>query len=219
MLLTIEEIIMKDDINVGDIVEVVDTGKVYATYREWAAHFALYNFVSKDNPKAGVMYKVVAVAPHLDHYVRMLLGLEDLTTGQHYIIEDKGVKKVGTKGDEELKSLGKSLFGKKMRVTPETSELVQKAVFAAGGIWGDDRKIIQYCDTNYLYVSEGGYITRDNSSGYFDRHYASEVTLSVEKKLVVTEVPKIDKAKQEKLDRIARMEEELKQLKRSVEEG
>ena len=37
-----------------------------------------------------------------------------------------GVKKVNTK-EEELKALGKSLFGKKMRVTPETSELVQKS--------------------------------------------------------------------------------------------
>jgi hypothetical protein len=120
--------------------------------------------------------------------------------------------------EEELKVLGKSLFGKKMKVTTETSELVQKAVFAAGGIWGDDRKIIQYCDTEYLYVSEDRYITRGDASEYFEVHRFPEVTLSVEKKLVVQEVPKVDKAKQEKLDRIARMEEELKQLKLSVEE-
>lgn len=213
---------MKDDINVGDIVEVVNTGKVYYNYREWASRFALCNFVRNADPKEGVVYKVVAVAPHLNvEYAYMLLGLEDLSTGQHYIIGVEGVKKVGVKDEEELKALGKSLFGKKMKVTPETSELAQKAVFAAGGGWeGGVGKCLIHTGKPFLYVYEDGRIMCGTKYDleYFDYHKHIEVTLSVEKKLVVTEVPKVDKAKQEKLDCITRMEEELKQLKRSVEE-
>lgn len=66
------------------------------------------------------------------------------------------------------------LFGKKYRVTPETSKLLQEAVFAAGGRWwGGKCKI----DTNHscIYVRSNGRITHGfDMLDHFQEHSLPE---------------------------------------------
>lgn len=204
------------DIEVGDYVEVVSHYKCYDNYKSWAESVG-FEIVRHKLPTIGQNYKVIAKGPHFSQEYKTLLGIQDLETGQNFVMDIEGVKKVDRE-QEELKALGKSLFGKKMRVTPETSELVQKAVFAAGGGWlGAMTKEVRNISEPYLHISSSGQVGWGENEGYFSKDRTPEVTLSTKTTLVVEEV-KIDPLKKERLNRIKRMEKELEELKKSIEE-
>lgn len=124
-----------------------------------------------------------------------------------------------------LASLGKQLFGKKMRVTPETSKLVQEAVFAAGGSWLLGEVEVKNIEMPYLHVSEGGRLTfaDHKEESCFKLHPNTEVEITPVTTFTIKEV---DKEKEEELKRIkelekevASMTEELNQLKEEVGRG
>ena len=80
-------------INIGDTVKVVDTGKSYTTYREWAEAYRLQNYVCEEyaNLPKDAIAVVVAKGKHtLDDL--NLLGLR--AEGKDYIIDERGVEMV-----------------------------------------------------------------------------------------------------------------------------
>lgn len=88
---------------------------------------------------------------------------------------------------EETKVMSE-LFGKKYKVTPETSELLQLAVFEAGGTWGYGCKAVQSKTEPYLYVSSGGRITYGYTNETFKSSWYTEATLEVVKSIKIKEV-------------------------------
>jgi len=66
-------------------------------------------------------------------------------------------------------------FGYKYRVTPETSKLLQEAVFADGGGWNfNGRTKVQHLENEYLYIYENGEISYGNSYCDFQSDYRVE---------------------------------------------
>ncbi|MGM8938133.1 hypothetical protein ACS8E2_05505 [Psychrobacter glaciei] len=69
----------------------------------------------------------------------------------------------------------------KMQVNPEQSERVQRAVFAAGGVWPSQKseKTVQYISCPYLFCGVRLGLLYDDESddgeGYFNNHQAREV--------------------------------------------
>lgn len=65
----------------------------------------------------------------------------------------------------------------KVRVTPEQSEKMQKAWFAAGKAWDDDS--IEVCETEevFLYLYDDGYLTAGSSISEFEKHINTEIKL------------------------------------------
>lgn len=87
-------------IKVGDKVKIIDTGKLYSAYEDWAIKHKLTNWI-RFTPKEGTIGTVVAKGNHEDT-LQTLLGVE---IDNHYsiIIDKLGVVKVGdifTTGDE-----------------------------------------------------------------------------------------------------------------------
>ena len=67
-------------------------------------------------------------------------------------------------------------FGFKYRVNPETSKLLQEAVFKDGGKWSASKTGVQLVDHPYLFVKVDGvlsYCSYDGGS-YFERHHLPE---------------------------------------------
>lgn len=64
-------------------------------------------------------------------------------------------------------------FGYKYRVTPETSKLLQEAVFKDGGAWGNSREV-KYTEMEYIFVKDNGDMTFSNDGNHFDRHSLPE---------------------------------------------
>ena len=90
-----------NEIHVGDIVEVVDDGKMYTTYSEWVAKnvndkelIARYAYNRETMPSGS--YEVVAIAPHNgDRSEPMLAYLKSgKYFGECFLIDVKGIKKV-----------------------------------------------------------------------------------------------------------------------------
>lgn len=122
--------------------------------------------------------------------------------------------------EEKQEPIGKKLFGHKMRVTPETSRLVQEAVFEAGGGWWTEGKKVKYLDMECLYISKGGRIAHSDYDGIFKDAPSPEIQVSAKSVLVIEDIVKSEKELQieETLRKIASLEEQLKQLKESLEE-
>lgn len=61
---------------------------------------------------------------------------------------------------EDLNNTNKKVisewFGKKYRVTPETSKLLQEEVFKAGGKWRGETEFVQLTEAPFLFVSDSG---------------------------------------------------------------
>lgn len=139
---------------------------------------------------------------------------------------DSGLKgqkpTVITKEEWEIATTKSQWFGKKYRVTPETSELLQKAVFAEGGSWGSGDTCIQHLSDQYLYVKEQGKIWRPVQLGCFEECELPEAVLAVEKTLVLGEVkPAKDKQKEQKASlqfEIDKMKENLKAMEDKLQE-
>jgi len=81
-----------EEINVGDFVEVVNEGRNYDYYKDWATKYQLKSFLKGNPAHIGTKCKVVVKAPH-GTYSDTLLGIED-TSGKQFIIGIEGVKKI-----------------------------------------------------------------------------------------------------------------------------
>lgn len=65
-------------------------------------------------------------------------------------------------------------FNGKYRVNPETSKLLQEAVFKDGGRWSYPSKDVAFLDKKHLYVDKYGRITWDDDGEYFNNHHLPE---------------------------------------------
>ena len=90
----------ENEIHVGDIVEVVDGGKMYPTYSEWVVKnindkelIARYAYNRETMPSGS--YKVIAIAPHHgDGSEPMLAYLKRRYSGECFLINIEGIKKM-----------------------------------------------------------------------------------------------------------------------------
>ena len=80
--------------NIGDTVVVVNTGKVFATYEDWAIKNNLTKFCCFETPKEGNVFVVKAIGIHekCPTAYGVLLGVCDFFND--FIIEEAGVKKL-----------------------------------------------------------------------------------------------------------------------------
>lgn len=108
-------------------------------------------------------------------------------------------------------------FGKKYRVTPETSELLQKEVFKAGGYWeGDSSKCLHYTSSPMLYIMPNGrlyHLTKELEEE-FEESTMPEGIIEVEKMIRLSNV--IDPISQEQLE-YNKLQEQIKQLQIQAE--
>ena len=85
-------------------------------------------------------------------------------------------------------------FGKKYCVTPKTSEMLQKEVFAAGGSWINGETHVKWLDDNHLFISERGSISRAGGDiEYFELKELPEATIFIKKELAIESVKEYDK--------------------------
>lgn len=200
------------DIKIGDTVRVVDGGQVYATFRKMSYFMGLLNYVPDELPTEGALFKVIAKERHLSDDC-MLLGIEADDESQ-YIIGLEGVVKVE---EDSLSSLGLKLFGTKIEVNPETSKLIQEAVFAAGGSWANGEKYAKYyleTHTYHLYISETGVITLSIHKTELKNNHYKEVKVGVKRSLIIEEFDEeLEKVKSE----LAEAEKKQEELAKTIE--
>ena len=117
---------------------------------------------------------------------------------------------------EELAELGRSLFDSKIEVTPETSKLVQEAVFVAGGYgWSGNYTKVLYVDKPHLYVSKvGGLAYSDAVDKNFQSNPKKEVKVSTKTQLVVEDVVQ---DKSEMLEELSNVQKELEEVNKRIE--
>ena len=84
---------MSDQIEVGNLIKVVNTGGEFPSYNEWAQFYKLINFKncsSIDNKFDN--YKVICKGEHLtsgvDYYSEGILGIENTRNKIQYIIQN-----------------------------------------------------------------------------------------------------------------------------------
>ena len=90
------EILKKyNTIEIGDIVEVINTGAVYSTYNYWSG-LGKYrqNYVDAKSPDIDKKYKVLNISKHDKFKERTLALIQDPDTTQVFIIGIEGIKKV-----------------------------------------------------------------------------------------------------------------------------
>ena len=97
---------------------------------------------------------------------------------------------MGTKKEEEKevsrekivnKSESKSpWFGFKYRVNPETSELLQKEVFKAGGMWRGGQSCVITDSGPFIYVTNEGVLSYDTGIKYFEEKELPEKVIDID---------------------------------------
>ena len=90
------EILKKyNTIEIGDIVEVINTGAVYSTYNYWSG-LGKYrqNYVDAKSPDIDKKYKILNISKHDKFKERTLALIQDPDTTQVFIIGIEGIKKV-----------------------------------------------------------------------------------------------------------------------------
>lgn len=80
-------------------------------------------------------------------------------------------KAESSSGDPPKKS---EWFGYKYQVNPETSKLLQEAVFKDGGRWSYPSKDVAFLDKKHLYVDKYGHIKWGDDSEWFHNHKLPE---------------------------------------------
>ncbi len=110
-----------------------------------------------------------------------------------------------------------SWFGKKYKVTPETSELLQKEVFKDGGRWSGDlflgtllNKEVKYTTSQYIYVDAAGVIKHGIIEKYFILEDLPEGVIEIEKSIKLAKV--IDKVTEDEIE-YNKLMEQIENLK------
>lgn len=211
------KVIDDSEIKVGDTVKVVANGYSYTTYTEMSEILGLTEYNRDVRPITHKDYKVVGVGTHNAYSDRIILGIES-STGDQYLIGIDGVIKVDKdlEEKEELVELGRSLFGTKIRVTPETSKLVQEAVFAAGGYgWPlNDPHKVRFEDKPYIFITKDGAFSCCPFEGTFLSSGKKEVKVSTKTQLVVEDVVEDNS---EALEELSKAQKELEEVSKRIE--
>lgn len=105
-------------------------------------------------------------------------------------------------------------FGKKYRVTPETSELLQKEVFKAGGSWTSGHKEFLYANTSFIYVDKEGFLGL-GSAADFNNNPSPEATLEVVKTVIIKDIIPVETEQQRK---VRELEEKLEVHKATMKD-
>lgn len=94
------------------------------------------------------------------------------------------------KEEKEDKQMSE-LFGKKYKMTPETSELLQLAVFEAGGDWAYGPAKTIYQNLGFIFVDGQGTMSYafHNETEYFEHHSLPEDFLEVVKTIKLVQPP------------------------------
>lgn len=177
------------NITIGDSVKLVSPYGNHIRYTSWATKHNMVAYQWDRPPKVGCVYSVIAKGAHLNSprgSGEGILGIED-AQGAQYIVDRKCVMLLRFEDKDRLKRIGEGLLGKKIKVTPEISELVQKAVFETGGRWEDgirdlkikpDYKGVQFLEAPYLFIYENGHIRFGLSSLDWEATELVEVELN-----------------------------------------
>jgi len=131
----------------------------------------------------------------------------------------KPKKKEGT---PESAPFGKRFFGHKIKVTPETSKMIQKAVFEAGGKWGGSGDTyFKFPQDTHLEINPDGVMWRQSWQQIDPSVPELVVELEVVKSLKIVDVIPAKTPeqlqKEARLVQVAKLEEEIAKLK-SLEE-
>lgn len=113
------------------------------------------------------------------------------------------------KEEKKMAFDGKQLFGKKYRVTPETSKLIQEAVFAAGGCWYCGEKEVLELESKFLWVDSEGLMAKsdfDEELFIMDKDPEGIITIGI------TGVSVVDKEKEEKKKQLEELDAKIKEL-------
>lgn len=115
-------------------------------------------------------------------------------------------------------AFGKRFFGHKIKVNPETSELIQKAVFEAGGYWGGSKDThFKFPLNTHLEINPDGVMWRQRWEEIHPSVPELIVELEVVKSLKIVDVIPAKAPeqlqKEARLAQIKKLEEELAKLK------
>lgn len=209
------KVIEYSGIEVGDTVKVVANGYSYTTYTEMSGILGLTKYNRDVRPITHKEYKVVGVRTHESHSDRIILGIES-STGDQYLIGIDGVIKVDKELEEkeELAELGRSLFGTKIKVTHETSKLVQEAVFAADGSWSTGTKSITDVAQPFIFIRSNGELSWSWDLEDFLSRGLKEVKVSTKTQLVVEGVVEDNP---EVLEELSKAQKELEEVSKRIE--
>lgn len=118
---------------------------------------------------------------------------------------------------------GKQFFGKKIKVNPETSELIQNAVFEAGGRWGGSGiQYVQFLQDTHFEINHKGIMWRCGWEDTDETFPELIVEVETTKRLkIVKEIPAKTQEQIERKNTVAKINElelQLASLKQSLEE-
>lgn len=149
---------------------------------------------------------VVIKNPHRDH------GLVLANDGRHGTLYCSATGSTFVKKQKEEKKMafdGKQLFGKKYRVTPETSKLIQEAVFVAGGWWWCGERQVSELESKFLWVDDEGCMTKEDfDEMFFIKDSTPEGIITVG----IIGVSVVDKEKEEKKKQLEELDAKIKEL-------
>lgn len=63
----------------------------------------------------------------------------------------------------------------KLKVTPEQSRKVQEICFSKGMLWGTTRDTVSYTDAQYLYITDGRFLTYGHDYHFFTTNKREEM--------------------------------------------
>lgn len=99
-------------------------------------------------------------------------GLLKSASGLYFLSQKALDSGLVTLIEEDLNNPNKNIksqwFGKKYRVTPETSKLLQEEVFKAGGRWACGTGSVQLVDMPFLFLDDDGAINTDGCEHWFN---------------------------------------------------
>jgi hypothetical protein len=130
----------------------------------------------------------------------------------------EGVWYMNEEFDLYQEPFGKRFFGHKIKVTPETSEMIQKAVFEAGGMWGGSGDThFKFPQDNHLEINSDGIMWRQSWEQINPIVPELIVELEVVKSLKIVDVIPAKTPeqlrKEARIEQIKKLEEELAKLK------
>jgi hypothetical protein len=94
-------------VKVGSRVKVVALGEVYSIFESMASKMNLKHYHCTA-PNSNDTYKVVSIKPHPEDSAELLAGLEDVNTGDNYIVGVIGLVVI-TQNEEHLSNLKEAM--------------------------------------------------------------------------------------------------------------
>lgn len=160
-------------VNEGHPISLEETDEVWEPeFTEYVVSYEDFGCVGCPAGQNVASAYCVTTCPHLEGYDELLNHTIEIYC--RLIEETEGGNDEMSRSDViNVKEPTKSpWFGYKYRVTPETSKLLQEAVFKDGGGWQYSTKTeVRLTDSIYVFVdSDGGLSHQGNDYIYFDKH-------------------------------------------------